>query len=196
MYGCGKDCLILIPFRWPQVSCFPLSLNACPLTQLPWCGDQSPPSVPPPAKIRSSPTNTPVFPPSSFILPSFTWFYIFFSTGQVLLSTLSWYSACTSVTEGVFLMYLVERCNPRPPTPPPSLLFESWDFNLGHWTPTSHEVTKLCCFVKKEEITNLYKLKTSGNICFQQSLDERLKQCHQDLISLHRSAHSSILTLF
>ena len=25
MYGCGKDCLILIPFRLPQISCFTLS---------------------------------------------------------------------------------------------------------------------------------------------------------------------------
>ena len=33
------------------------------------------------------------------------WFFIFFSIRQVLLSTLSWCSACTSVSEGVFLMY-------------------------------------------------------------------------------------------
>ena len=55
------------------------------LRQLPRCGDQTPPSVPPHAKRRSSATNTPVFPPRSFILPSFAWFCIFFSTGQVLL---------------------------------------------------------------------------------------------------------------
>ena len=37
MYGCSKDCLILIPFRLPQISCFTLSLkcfslysNSCP----------------------------------------------------------------------------------------------------------------------------------------------------------------------
>ena len=54
---------------------------------------------------KSSLANTPVFPPSSFILASFMWFYIFFSTGQALLSALSWCSACTSVSEGVFLMY-------------------------------------------------------------------------------------------
>ena len=75
------------------------------LRQLPQCGDRTPASVPPPTEGRSSPTNTPVFPPSSFILLSFAWFYIFFSTGQVLLSALSWCSACTSVSEGVFLMY-------------------------------------------------------------------------------------------
>ena len=27
VYDCGKDCLILIPFRLPQISCFTLSLN-------------------------------------------------------------------------------------------------------------------------------------------------------------------------
>ena len=26
-YGCGKDCMILIPFRLPQISCFTLSLK-------------------------------------------------------------------------------------------------------------------------------------------------------------------------
>ena len=90
------------------------------LRQLPWCGDRTPASVPPPAEGRSSPTNTPVFTPSSFILPSFAWFYIFFSAGQVLLSALSWCSPCTSVSEGVLLMFPWERCTPRPPTPPPS----------------------------------------------------------------------------
>ena len=106
MYGCSKDCLILIPFRLPQISCFTLSLKCfssdsdnCPT------GDRTPVSAPQPVNGKSSPTNTPVFPSSSFILPSFVWFYIFFSTGQVLLSSLIWCSACISVSEGVFLMY-------------------------------------------------------------------------------------------
>ena len=43
---------------------------------------------------------------SSFTLPSFAWVYIFFSAGQVLLPALIWCFACTSVSEGVFLMYL------------------------------------------------------------------------------------------
>ena len=76
------------------------------LRQLSRCWYWTPASVPPPEEGRSSPTNTPVFPPSSFILPSLPWFHIFFSSGQILLSTLSWCSACTSVSEGVFLMYL------------------------------------------------------------------------------------------
>ena len=67
------------------------------LRQLPRCGDGNPASVPPPTEGRSSPTNT-VFLPCSFVLPSFVWFYTFFAT-------LSWCSACTSVSEGVFLMY-------------------------------------------------------------------------------------------
>ena len=76
------------------------------LRQFPWCGDRTPASVPWPTKGKSIPTNTPAFPPSSFVLPSFTWFCILFSTSQVLLCTLSWCYACTSVSEGVFLMYL------------------------------------------------------------------------------------------
>ena len=107
MYGCCKDCLILIPFRLPQISHFTPSLKCFstdsdnrsnvgirPLLQFPH------------PEGTSSPTNTPVFPPTSFILPSFTWFYIFFSAGQVLLSALSWCSSCAPVSEGAFLMYL------------------------------------------------------------------------------------------
>ena len=60
----------------------PLTQTIAPM----WGSD--PASVPPPAEGRSSPTNTPVFPPSSFILPSFAWFYIFYSAGQLLLSQL------------------------------------------------------------------------------------------------------------
>ena len=75
------------------------------LRQWPLCGDQTPASVPPPTEGSSSPTNISVFPPSSFVLLSFAWFYIFFSTSQVLLSILRWCTACISVSEGIFLMY-------------------------------------------------------------------------------------------
>ena len=106
MYGCSKDCMILIPFRLPQIAVSLEALNVSPLTQTiaPMCGARTA-SVPPPTKGRSSPTNNCVFCPSSFILLSFAWFYILFSTGQLLLSTVSWCSAYTSVSEGVFLMY-------------------------------------------------------------------------------------------
>ena len=83
------------------------ALNVSPLTQtIAPCRDWTTASVPPPTEGRSSPTNTPVFPPSSFILQSFVWFYIFFSTGQVLLSAISLCPACTSLSEGIFLMCL------------------------------------------------------------------------------------------
>ena len=75
------------------------------LRQLPWCGDQTSASVPPSTEGRSSCMNTPVFPLGIFILPSVAWFYVFFSTGQILLSAPSWCSTCTSVSEGVYLMY-------------------------------------------------------------------------------------------
>ena len=103
-----KDPLILIPFRLPQVHCFTLSLKcfSSDSDSCPTVGIRPLLQFHLPTEGRSSPTNTPVFPPSSFFLPSFAWFYIFFSSGSVLLSALSWFSACTSVSEGVFLMYL------------------------------------------------------------------------------------------
>ena len=106
MYDCGKDCLILIPFRLPQISCFTLSLK-CFFSDSDNCPDVGirPLLQFPAAEGRSSPTNTPVFPPSSFILLIFAWVYIFLSTHQTFLSSLSWCSTCTSVSEGVFLMY-------------------------------------------------------------------------------------------
>ena len=75
-----------------------LALNVSPLTHTIarlWGSDSCFSS--PTHEGRSSPTNTPVLPTSFFVLPSFAWFYIFFSTGQVLLSPFSWCSACTSV---------------------------------------------------------------------------------------------------
>ena len=107
MYGCGKDCLILILFRLPQISCFTLSLK-CLSSDSDNCPDVGiRPLFQFPYPLRTGPSLLTLlfFPPSSFVLPSFVWFYIFFSTGQVLLSSLSWCSACTSVSEGVFLTY-------------------------------------------------------------------------------------------
>ena len=77
-------------------------LNVSPLTNIivPMWGSD-PCFSTPLSQGRSRPTNTPVFLPSSFTLPSFAWFYIFFSTGQVL----SLCSACTSVSESAFLMH-------------------------------------------------------------------------------------------
>ena len=105
-YGCGKDCLILIPFRLPHISCFTLILK-CFSSDSDRCPDVGiGPLLHFPHLQRAGPVLLRLlFFPSSFILPSFAWFYMSFSSGQVLLSALSWYSACTSVSEGVFLMY-------------------------------------------------------------------------------------------
>ena len=51
------------------------------LRQFPLCGDQTSASFFPPAKGRSSATNTPVFALVPLSLPGFVWFYIFFSAG-------------------------------------------------------------------------------------------------------------------
>ena len=124
MYGCGKDCLILIPFRLLQISCFSLSLK-CFSSASDNCLDVGiGPLLQFPHPLRVGPANILSFPPSSFVLPSFAWFCIFFSAGQVLLSALSWCSACISVSEGVFLLYpWREMCSM--PTYSSAILFSS-----------------------------------------------------------------------
>ena len=105
MYGCGKECLILIPFRLPQISCLTRSLN-CFSSDSDNCPDVGiGPLLQFSHLLRAGPILLKLlfFPLVLFILPSFAWVYIFFSTGQVLLSTFSWCSAFTSVSDGVFL---------------------------------------------------------------------------------------------
>ena len=80
------------------------ALNVSPLTQTVaqmWGLDPCFPHLPRAGSVLV----TLLFSPSSFVLLSFEWFYVFFSAGQVLLSALSWCSACTPVSEGVFLKY-------------------------------------------------------------------------------------------
>ena len=100
-------CVIFIPFRLSHISCFTLSFKCfssvpknCPDGR-----DQTPARFSPPTKGRSSSTNSPLFPSTSYVLPIFVWFYIFFSSGQVLLPTLRGYSGSSSVSKGVYLMY-------------------------------------------------------------------------------------------
>ena len=66
------------------------------LRQLPWCGDWTPASVPPPAKGRSSPSNTSVFPlvPSSYRV----------LRGSIYSFPVIRYSC--PLSSGVFLMFL------------------------------------------------------------------------------------------
>ena len=107
MYGCGKDCLILIPFRLPQISCFTLSLK-CLSSDSDKCPDVGiGPLLQFPHLLRAGPVLLillffPLVPLCYWVLCvlciHFHW------SGPP--AHLSWHSACTSVSEGVFLMYL------------------------------------------------------------------------------------------
>ena len=90
-------CVILNPFKLPQISCFTLSLKCfssnpsnCPNVGLDPC------FISPTCWVKVQ-SNYPVFLSRSFILPTFVWLYIFFSGGQVLLPALSWCSASIPV---------------------------------------------------------------------------------------------------
>ena len=82
MYGCSKDCLILIPFRLPQISYFTLSLKcfSSDSDSCPRCGDQTPASVPPPAKAGPVlPTllfPPPLVPSSYQVLRGFIYYFL------------------------------------------------------------------------------------------------------------------------
>ena len=98
----------------------PSALNVSPLTQLPRCGIHTPASVSPPSEGRSRPTNTSVFPPSSFILPSFAWFYVFFPLVRYSC-TLSAGVLHALLCLKVYSWYICgKRCTPHPPAPLPS----------------------------------------------------------------------------
>ena len=104
--GGGKDCLILIPFMLPQVSCFTLSLK-CLSSDSDNCPDVGiGPLLQFPHLPRAGPALlTLPFPhlvPSSYRVPRGS----IYSFPLVRSSyPLSCCSACTSVSEGVFLMY-------------------------------------------------------------------------------------------
>ena len=102
MYSCSKNCLILIPFRLPQISWFTLSL-ICFSSDSDSCRDVGIGSLlPPPAKGRSSPTNTPVF--LSFLHPAEFW---------VILCILFCWSGTPVCSQLVFWLHpCVWRCIP------------------------------------------------------------------------------------
>ena len=90
-YGCGNDCLIFFPFSLPQISSFTLSLKcfSSGLDNCPYMKFE--PLLQFPHLLRAGP----VLPPSSFILPSFAWFYTFFS----------WWSCTPLSSQLVFCMH-------------------------------------------------------------------------------------------
>ena len=108
LYGYGKDCLILITFRLPQISGFILSLK-CFSSDSDNCSDMGiRPLLQFPHPPRAGPVLLtllffPLVPSSDRVLCGSIYF---FPTAQILLSSLSRCSACSSVSEDVFLMYL------------------------------------------------------------------------------------------
>ena len=104
IYSCGKDSLCdphSIQTLTGQLLHFPtvLVLQLC-RKYLPSCAALSLPQFPIPDADPLLLTLF-FFCPPSFVLLSVAWFYTFFSSGQVL----SWCSARSSVSGGIFLMY-------------------------------------------------------------------------------------------
>ena len=101
MYGCSKNCLIFIPFRLPQISCFTLSVkhfssdsDNCPKVGIRLLLQFHHPQREGPVLL------TLLFFPLILCPTKLCVVLYILSTGQVLLSALSWCSACTSVSEG------------------------------------------------------------------------------------------------
>ena len=94
--------MILTPFRLTQISCFTLQQPQCftSVTNVSLPCSSVPASVPQPQEQIQF-FSLFLFCPPSFVLLSVAWFYISFSCGQVL----SWCSARSSVSGGVFLTY-------------------------------------------------------------------------------------------
>ena len=144
MYGCGKACLILIPFRLPHVSFFTVSLK-CFSSDSDSCPDMSiRPLLQFPHLLSAGPVLlTLLFPP---LVPSSYWvlrgsicsfplvrYSCLLSAGVLhALSCLKVYSWCICG----------ERCTPRPPTPPPSCSLSSLFFILNWYFPHSSESHK------------------------------------------------------
>ena len=93
-------CVILIPFRLSQISCFTLQQPQVFLLlpkQLSQCGDLTPWFSSPSPQVQMQFCSLSSFSPIYFILPNFVWYYVFFSCGQVLVPIFSWCSARSSV---------------------------------------------------------------------------------------------------
>ena len=104
MFGCSKDSLILIPFRLPQISCFTLSLKCSSSDSDNW----------PTVGIRCL-LQFPHPLGAGPVLLTFLYFPLVLHLTEFCKERsfplvryscpLSWCSACTSVSEGVFLLY-------------------------------------------------------------------------------------------
>ena len=152
MYGCSKECLILIPLRLPQISYFTLSLK-CFSSNSDNCPDVGlgPLLQFPNLQRAGAVLLMLLFFPQSLCPTEFcVSLYILFS-GQVLLSALSWCSACTPVSEGVFLMYLWREMYPMSALSS-AILF----FSLGHFL----QPYVICVFSKNMGFASLHREQT------------------------------------
>ena len=122
MYGCSKDCLILIPFRLPQTSCFTLSLK-CFSSDSDSCPDVG---IKPLLQCPHPPRAGPVLLTLLFFLLVPLSYRVLH--GSIYSFPLVKYSCLLSagVTHAllslkVYSWYIRgERCTPHPPTPLPS----------------------------------------------------------------------------
>ena len=121
------------------------------------------------------------FPPSSPILSSFAWFYIFFSSGQVLLSALSCCSARTSVSEGVSWCIRGERCTPRPPIPQPSCFHWHWFYKVLF---LSFSLQTEYSFIFSPHITKLWFQTPLGIIGFS-DVQNKLQWKHPEIFTMN-----------
>ena len=130
MYGCGKDCLILIPFRLPQISCFTLGLKCfsfdsdnCPdvgirlLLQFP-----HPPKVGP---VLLTLLFSPLIPSSYWVLRGLIFSFPLVRYSYLLSAGVLHALLCVKVYSWCIHG---EGCTPCPPPPPPSCSFEIFVF--------------------------------------------------------------------
>ena len=149
MYGCVKDCLILIPFRLPHISCFTRSLKCfysdsdnCPAVRI-WLL-----------------LHFPHLPRVGLVLPILVFFPLVPSAYQVLHGSIYSFplirSSCL-LSAGVRRALLClkvyfwcihgERCTPHPPTPPPSCSPpQNYFLNKGRYSANS---IPFCIYVWK-----------------------------------------------
>ena len=120
MYGCGKDCLILIPFSLPQISCFSLkyfsfdsdncpNVGIGPLLQLP-----HPPRAGP---VLLTLLFFPLVPSSYWVLHGSIYSFALVRSSCLPSAGVLYAPLCLKV----YSWYICgERYTPRPPTPLPS----------------------------------------------------------------------------
>ena len=122
MYGCGKDCLILIPFRLPQISCFTLSLK-CFSSDSDSCSTVG---IRPLLQFPPWPRVGPVLlillffllvPSSYWVLHGSVFFFPLVRSSCPLSAGVLHALLCLKVYSWCIHG---ERCTPRPPTPAPS----------------------------------------------------------------------------